>query len=378
MVGLRAAPVLRRVAGLCLGLATVVACDNSVAAREAVAGTEALIVVESRVVATGLAGVVGAVGTSDGAVAVADGGAASLTVFRSGRPPVVIGRKGSGPGEFRMLYRLHLCGSDTLIAYDFEGKLQVFSDTALVRSIQLPAQLAVSDFVGCTSANDLIFTKPPNRIPGVGVHFLPLTVFRFSLEGESIEWLANLRGSEMFISEQHQSFYERPFGSRSFVAAGVGGVASAESDRLELRTLESAGMFETQFFFSTSTRAPKSTELNRYKSDRVAEEPDSASRKTIRAVLDEAPPGKSLPEIDRLVASSSGAFWLRRAPLAADSLVEWLVIDGPSAIVQRIMLDRSLRVQFVDSSRVLVLREAADGYDQLLELAYRRQDGSRP
>jgi len=328
-------------------------------------------VVDSSVLAVDLAGVSGVVRTSSGAVVVAEQGAASLLVLRPGIPPIHLGRRGSGPGEFGLLYRVHLCPTDSIVVHDYDGRIHLFSDTGFLRTILLPPRLSAAEFLGCPSADTLAFAKLPDRIPGMGLHLMPITVFGYAMSTANVQWRATLRGTEMFISERYSALYERPFGAQTLLAAGRSGVATAETGRRELRLIVEDGGFETLYFLPSESRGTSQKARTRYLKERLAEEPDSASRVTLRKILDEAPWGDYLPEVDRLLASQSGAFWLRRSPSAVDSLAEWLVISRDSPIIQRIFLDRSLRLQFVDDTRILALQETSDGYERLRELVFK-------
>lgn len=128
---------------------------------------------------------------------------------------------------------------------------------------------------------------------------------------------------------------------------------------------------ETLHFLSTEQRSPTKADRDRYAPARIAEEPDSAARIRLRATLDEAPWGSIMPEVDRVIAARDGKFWIRRAPQGEAEMAEWLVIDGANGVVHRLLLDRSLRVQFVDDSRILALQSTPDGYERLREFVYR-------
>lgn len=206
----RDSPVLRAATRLSCSLVAVLLGCAEPPAPAVIHSVSSLVIVDSSTVVSNLAGVAGVVRTSKGAIVIAERGETALRVLQSDRPDIVLGRNGSGPGEFRLLHRLHLCDDDMLVAYDFVGRLQIFSDTTLTRSVQLPPQLAAADFIGCTAPDSLIFVKQPDRIPGLGVQMMPLTVFSFSLETGSVGWLAALRGTEMFISERYSTVYERP------------------------------------------------------------------------------------------------------------------------------------------------------------------------
>lgn len=326
-----------------------------------------LFVLQSTRLSGDLAGVVGVVRTSSGAVVIAEQRTASLLVLRSGREPITIGRAGDGPGEFRLLHRLYLCPSDLVVVQDYAGKVHVVRDTSVVRTVPLPRRLDAAELVGCGLDDVLTFVKMPVRIPGTGLQSLPLTVIEFDTESGRLDEIGTLRGIEMFISERFSAFYERPFGTLSLIASGPSGTITAESHRLELQRFTRSGT-EVVYSSPTQPRTATRSDRSRYTRERIAEEPDSASRITLRGVLEELPWGERLPEVDRLMVSQSGAFWLRRAPSAKDSLAEWLVINDQSELVHRILLDRSLRVKFADATRILALRETADGFDELLEL----------
>jgi len=82
----------------------------------------------------------GLVVLEDGQIAVADAGAAEVRLFDpSGRFLRRIGRKGTGPGEFRRLRTVYATGGDSLVAYDEAGyRLSEFTtDGTLIKTENL-------------------------------------------------------------------------------------------------------------------------------------------------------------------------------------------------------------------------------------------------
>lgn len=78
--------------------------------------------------------IVGVVRLSTGQIVVADGGSAELRMFDpTGRQGRVIGRPGSGPGEFRQLFALFLGPADTIIAYDVVQGFHILDERGVYR-----------------------------------------------------------------------------------------------------------------------------------------------------------------------------------------------------------------------------------------------------
>jgi hypothetical protein len=342
--------------------------------------TPSLRILDSTELEGEFSGIVGAARTSGGAIVIGDRGQSALHVLRlSNGSTLQLGRAGDGPGEFRLLYRVHRCAGDTLIAYDFaHSRLQLFTEAGFSRQVQLPGRLVGSDFVGCTGYDTLVFSRLPDQVPGLGLQLEPITLFQYSLSKGTSDWLVTLRGTEMFVSERYKAFYERPFGTQTLIAAGPRGVGFAENGRLEVQQVLADGKPRSIFF-----RAVKRAEVTRedraaYLRERLAEEPDSAARVRLRGVLSEAEWGARFPAVDRLIASRSGQFWLRHPPAANRTDAQWTVVEpgSPASGVETVLLPRNMRLLFVDGYDVIGVVENSTGDEKLLVLKLEKRGGS--
>lgn len=333
-----------------------------------------LRIVSAQVLPTEFGGVAGAVRLSSGEIIVADAGRAHLRVFATANDSgVALGRRGRGPGEFELLYRLHAC-SDSLFAYDYgESRLQIFTSTRFVRQLQLPATLTGADFVGCSGADSLYFTKMPDQLPGKGNQLFPLTVLRFSPRAGSIDWVTSLQGTEMFVSERHAAFYERPFAHRTMVAAGPGGPVVNESPSPTLRRLEARGGEAMITLHGIRVRPVTDIDKARYLDARLAAEADTVMRRLIRSVHSEMEWGKRVPIFDALAVDSDGKVFARMSPGARDTVAAWLGIREGEAVLRRLELPIGDRLLFVGASSAIVLRARTTGEEDvfLLKLAER-------
>lgn len=319
-------------------------------------------------------GVAGAVRLPSGELVVADYGRAHLRVFASPTDTgAILGRRGSGPGEFDYLYRLHSC-SDSLFAYDFSAKrLQVFTSTRFVRQLQLPATLTGADFVGCAGADSLYFAKMPDHLPGKGTQLFPLTMFLYSARTNRADWVTSLRGTEMFVSERHPAFFERPFADRTLISAGPGGPVVNESPLPTIRRLAAGGTEHSITLRGVRARKVSEADRARYLDERLAAEPDSTLRYFMRAVHAEMEWGDRVPVFDALMVAAGGEILVRLSPGPRDSVAAWLRIREGDAVMRRLTLPIRDRVLFADNRTVLVLRARPTGEEDvlLLEIAGR-------
>jgi hypothetical protein len=351
-----------------LGSALVVGCEKR-AGAESRADEHPLRVASTTALPIEFGGVAGAVRLSSGQVVVADYGRAHLRVFSTTNDTgAVLGRRGSGPGEFDWLYRLHAC-SDSLFAYDFTAsRLQIFTSSRFVRQVQLPATLAGADFAGCGGADSLYFVKMPNQVPGKGNQLFPLTVFRLSGQTNDLQWVTSLRGTEMFVSEQHSAFFERPFADRTLIVAGPGGPVINEWPSSTVRRLDAGGAEHAMTLRGRRPRSVTDADRTRYLDARLAAEPDSTMRRLIRAVHAEMEWGDRVPIIDALVVASGGGVIARLSPGSRDSVAAWLRIREGEALMGRLTLPIGDRVLFADDRTVLVLRSRPTGEEDVLIL----------
>lgn len=328
-----------------------------------------LRIISAQVLPTEFGGVAGAVRLSSGEIAVADAGRAHLRVFATANDSgVTLGRRGRGPGEFDLLYRLHSC-SDSLFAYDYsEARLHIFTSSRFVRQLQLPATLTGADFVGCAGADSLYFTKMPDQLPGKGNQMFPMTVLRFSTQTNNLAWVTSLQGTEMFVSERHAAFYERPFAHRTIFAAGPGGPVVIESHSSSLRRLEATSGEELITLRGVRIRPVTNIDKTRYLDARLAAEPDTIMRGLIRAVHSEMEWGERVPIFDALVASADGRVFARLSPGVRDTVAAWLGVREGEPVLRRLTLKIGDRLLFVDASTAIVLRARVTGEEDVLLL----------
>ncbi len=314
-----------------------------------------------------LSGVVAVGLTQNGSIFVGDRGLPGIRVIRSDGSVRSLGGAGSGPGEFEALTRVQLCLDGTIVAYDFaQARLHFFNEQGFVKQSQLPPSLVTGDLVGCISSESVIISRLPDQVPGIGLHTVPITLFEHSLSTGSVQWLATLRGTEMFFSERFQAFYERPYGLQTLLAFGPRGVVFAENSRIQIFRILSDGSSSPFFLLPHSSVAVRRSFRELYVRDRLAEEPDSAARITLRGVLNEVPWAKNVPPIDRLLVSSSGEVWMRRTPLGEDVLSEWIVVDSLQQVRGTVRLPRGFRVMFIDDSQMLGVEELPSGEERLV------------
>lgn len=314
-------------------------------------------------------GVAGAVRLSSGEVVIADNGRAHLRVFAS---PIdtgaILGRRGSGPGEFDLLYKLHVC-SDSLVAYDYSAsRLQIFTSSRFVRQLQLPATLTGADFVGCAGADSLYFAKMPDQLPGKGNQLFPLTVLRFSARTNRLDWVASLRGTEMFVSERYPAFFERPFAHRTMIAAGPGGPVVNEWPSSTLRRLDVRGTEHSITLRGVRARTVTDVDKARYLDARIAAEPDPTMRRLIRVVHAEMEWGNRVPIVDALAVAANGEVFARLSPAARDTVAAWLRLREGEPVMRRLTLPVGDRVLFVDTHIVIVLRARPTGEEDVMIL----------
>ncbi len=329
-----------------------------------------LRVTSAQMLPTEFSGVAGAVRLSSGEIVIADAGRAQLRVFATANDTgVTLGQRGRGPGEFDLLYRLHSC-ADSLFAYDYsEARLHVFTSSRFVRQLQLPATLTGADFVGCTGAESLYFTTMPDQLPGKGNQMFPMNVFRYSPQASNPVWVTSLQGTEMFVSERHAAFYERPFAHRTIAAAGPGGLVVSESHLSSIRRLEGTSWEELLTLPGIRLRPVTTVDKARYLEARLAAESDTVMRRLIRAVHSEMDWGKRVPMFDAIAASADGRVFARLSPGVRDTVAAWLGVRDGDPVLRRLTLGIGDRLLFVDASVAIVLRSRATGEEDVLLLS---------
>lgn len=269
--------------------------------------------------------VVDAVRTSDGTVAVAQGGTGEIAFFDSaGRHLRSAGGQGGGPGEFRGLADLVRMPGDTLLAWDRrQERVSMFTaEGAFGRSRELrpPGESVGLRFAGVLDDDTLILAAVGAMGGDVttGRYRRTLTLHRYAAGRSSEGRIARVFATPRFgWSYRHRGretllITRVPFAGRTFFAVTSSRVCASTGGTFEFRCRSADGRLRTVVRDSV-VRPPVTGEVrDRFVESRLQELEGSEHQSRMQSLfeeLDDVP--DRMPAVSRIMGDAEDNVWVR-------------------------------------------------------------------
>ncbi|MBY0489989.1 MAG: hypothetical protein K2R93_09140 [Gemmatimonadaceae bacterium] len=296
----------------------------------------------------------------DGSMLVADPGAREFVrVTGRGRERTVLGRHGSGPGEYESAQHLIAMPNGLTALIDPpQNRWMLFDSTGAFQRTRVfgPSEhvLRYAEYADARgNAYGLGFPAPPPAKP-------ERALMRWTAATGRLDTLAVVAGADMVASPMPAgpsgrpagvAYFFVPFAPQDAWAVGPDGslvVARAESERLEWRDANGR--------ITATTRLPA-----------VARFPVSDSARSVEtraAVREKIPRWQPLWTENGLRVPRPGTAWLRRTRAPGEPFTEYLEL-APSGTSRRIRFPGRSRIVGYTGNRVVVARRTEDDLQQL-------------
>ncbi|HEX7051085.1 MAG TPA: hypothetical protein VF188_12830 [Longimicrobiales bacterium] len=230
----------------------------------------------------------------------------------SGGPVRVVGREGSGPGEFRVIGDVDILGGDELLVYDPElERITVFAPgtDSVLTLISVPYQPPGPQLTGIRAAGGAdpmlvgVYTSAydPRNVRERG---RVVTVRTLSMTGMVVDSILTFPYKEnlVHISDGGHGFSvtTKPFGRRGFIRVGGDRIYYGWTDTVGVRTYSLRGEFAGGF-----KAAYERAEVTPADLDQALQELDE---RWARQALQENPP-ESWPAFEDFVVDDRGRAW---------------------------------------------------------------------
>lgn len=272
---------------------------------------------------------------SDGRIAIADGGDATVRLFDpktlEGR---ILGREGRGPGEFSALGWISTCGGDSLWAWDFvQAKVTVLHpSTGYARAFASP-EMRSADLPSCSPAREFAFTARFRRaataqpvmnevVPTGGEFRVWLDTFdvqTFDADAgpkRSVNAAARRESVSGRTADGRFASFARPLGATTATAFAGDRLVIAQSDSDRVRVVGLSGEREREFRIRATRRSPSTTDYTRALEHRVLSMPTFV-RDQFRSVGALVPSPARLPIFQAMLADPDGLVWFVISPPGA-------------------------------------------------------------
>lgn len=319
--------------------------------------------------------VVGAMRQSDGTIVVADNGASQLKVFApDGSLRQVIGRKGTGPGEFEYLAYLWACGGDSAFVEDVGRRRVTVFDPAghEARAFELKGPEGNAAFsTTCNRRGDILTTGWGDmRNAGLGPHRPVVKVAFASRDGRATQSLGAFPGTEMV--RVPWGGYPRPAGRWLRIAMGEGLAWIAANEDRDVQGYDLQGRLRR--VIRRPGEEPPFTAADRDMVERLVVDSlrTERERKSVREELARNPLPEGPPAVVDLRTDALGNVWVRSFPRAEAANPWWSVYAPDGGYQGDVRMPDDVQVLEIGRDYVLALRNDPDLGHLVLVYSLRR------
>lgn len=315
----------------------------------------------------------------EGTLVVADGQSNHLVFIdeRSGSHRVV-GRVGSGPGEFRTIRSVMHCHPLKAYVYDPAAmRVSVFNARGVFeRAIDVRGLSATGippyDLVCNSSGSFVAVNRAPNPPPIVGPR-RPEVVVRVYVDSAR-SWSAGTT----FATERYfdgSNDFPRPMGLRTSVAVGsrFWVVGTGDTDSVSVHPLEQAGPRTRVFSAGFPRRAITAAVARDYADAEIRARAGRADTSALRALYNSAGFPDRLPAYRRILVGPSDQIWVEQHPLPTDARVRWTVFTPQGRRLGQMDVPQEFRVEVVTDTVLIGVWQGEDDVLRIRGYVYSRE-----
>lgn len=303
--------------------------------------------------------VVGANG--DVVLLTASGRGAEVGRVRAGTDSAVhLGREGSGPGEYRIPGLLGISAGGDALVFDIVARrtLKFASDGTVLSTALVTLPPAPLGGFGFVNGELRILSTDVPRAAGDS---LPVYVFALDSGASAARRRDSIELRQPAYGLMEGRALPQLFTPATFFALREDGVvAFVDGAKMNLALFDTSGALVRRIGFDLEPRTPSESDIVEARALRLRGFPPGRMREAAERAL--AQPAQSrMPLVTGLVAMHDGELWLRGAPTAKGTTVEWLVCAPNGEPLRRVTASVDDAVLGKDGVRYLVSRTDEDG-----------------
>ena len=301
--------------------------------------------------------VVGATRLSNGVVVVADAFDHSVRFLARDKTLLrTVGRRGSGPGEFKTIGWLGQCGKDTVYVWDVDVARVVVLDTAGAVLQHIPALFSPA-LVACSQTRTFVTALTPQNMPRPSAADPPTYLSRLLFTRALTDTLGYLE--DIPLGDP------RPLRPLTRVAVARDRVYVGRSDSALVQQYNFRGNETGIYRLGLPSRRPTAANVTAAIDQMVEMFPDQAFRSQSKAYLRALPPPEILPFYSDLFVSPDDMLWVvTSAP--GDDATQFRVLSPDGRIEADVTLPINIHVRDVGADYILGTYNDEGGHVHLL------------
>ena len=290
----------------------------------------------------------------------------------------MIGRPGSGPGEYRFVMQLLRLGGDTVFIFDAvsrKGMIFPGSGGGMIAALDFPVpadrpfpplirgRLSNGTFIH--SGESIIPTPPAGAS---GNYRVPMPMFAYRVGAPAYDTIfttqSNVSYASTFDLGDSTVAVSRPvaFGATTQIAVGQRDIWTSLADRYDIERRDSSGKVTAVVRMQVPPRPVTDADKERYKSelrtayDRIKGLMPPAMLASELKKIDESVFAQNFAAISQMAVDGSDALWVTAGSPLTDSLTTWAVFDRDGRIQGRVVIPDG-QLMNVAQDRLVLRRE---------------------
>jgi len=314
---------------------------------------------------SGVAGVfervAGLVLRRDGGLVAGDEGAGEIRAFGpDGGLLWRTGRRGDGPGEFRLIATFGAGPADSLWVFDFGNRRFTLLDASgvLARTFDIGPAISAPSAVGRLDDGRFVLREmwgvPRGDGPQVtGMERDPAAIVALAADGTRLDTIAVYPGREVYVTvENGRGVMSTPlFARNTSVAVGGNRVLIGDQAAFAIDVLSADGV-KRRSMRMTGLDLTIDGDVIRRTADAILEQLPAAERADRRRFLESLPGPPTRPAFGRILIAPSGEIWVsQHAPSPLDPPA-WIVFDPDGRLQGVVAMPDRFRLEAVGADRI--------------------------
>ena len=315
--------------------------------------------------------------TSDGRIVALNSGSQQVRVYdAAGRLVRSVGRRGAGPGEFRMLQRIGLLAGDSIAAYDIGlGRITVFTPGgAIARTVQVQpfGNAVLPRAYGFTSTGMMLVSTDFDRVfrPGTRRDSLDFALVS-TASGAPTDTVGRYAGEEAFVLVHDGGASRRGviFGRNVFASARGERLVIGQNDTFRYDVFYGGGRSRRTFEHPHTPRSVTRADVAAANRDWLEGMP-AQFRDAVAARIAEFPHSAAHPPFTALLAGADGTVVVEHAAPPGAREHRWTTF-APNGAARRVLVSAQ-PLTLLDAGEGWVLARSIDalGVERLLLFRY--------